>query len=150
MLSLFHLIQFGLSKWHDILVCGDFNVNLLKNSSSSSLFHEFCQDLNLHLVIDTSTSITEATASLIDIILTSNRTKLKCAGTLPLSGSDHQRVYVAFTPRIKRAITKTPTALQKYTKIPTFKSSKKNYTLYLGKLWRVLTALKTKSTLGTI
>ena len=70
--SLFNIIQHGLSKWHEVLICGDLNVNLLRKSPSSCLLKEYCQDLHLHLVIDSPTRITESSASLVDIFLTSN------------------------------------------------------------------------------
>ena len=89
--------------WHEVLIWGDLNVNLLRKSPSSCLLKEYCQDLHLHLVFDSPTRITESSASLIDIFLTSNPNSITSSGTLPLSCSDHQLLYATFKPKFKRS-----------------------------------------------
>ena len=56
----------------NILITGDFNLDILKENSSRKV-RDLCQQFNLEQIINEPTHFTENSSSLIDLILTSNR-----------------------------------------------------------------------------
>ena len=63
----------------DIIITGDFNINLLNNSSARKI-DSLCQQFNLSQTIAEPTHYTESSNSLIDLILLSDETSLIKSG----------------------------------------------------------------------
>ena len=84
----------------DIILLGDFNVNMLKNNSSwdstTSLF-------NLHQVIQSPTRVTNSTRTLIDHIYTNNPDRILHSKVHQTSMSDHFTVQCTLTSKIPKA-----------------------------------------------
>ena len=55
----------------NILITGDFNLDILKDNSSQKV-RDLCQQFNFEQIINEPTHFTENSSSLIDLILTSN------------------------------------------------------------------------------
>ena len=63
------------TKIPNILITGDFNLNILKDNSSRNV-RDLCQQFNFEQIINEPTHFTENSFSLIDLILTSNTISL--------------------------------------------------------------------------
>ena len=63
----------------NILITGDFNLDILKDNSSQKV-RDLCQQFNFEQIINEPTHYTENSSSLIDLILTSNRNTLLLSG----------------------------------------------------------------------
>lgn len=93
----------------EIIVCGDFNVDLLASENNESLnFINTCSSFSFVPLISKPTRVTENSATLIDNILVSNPIQIT-SGIVTVDISDHMPVFVIrrnfFTP-IKSAPTK--------------------------------------------
>ena len=62
----------GLAFETNILITGDFNLDILKDNSSQKV-RDLCQQFNFEQIINEPTHFTENPSSLIDLILTSSR-----------------------------------------------------------------------------
>ena len=84
----------------DVILLGDFNVNVLKNNASwdstISLF-------NLHQMVQTPTRVTQSTESLIDHIYTNNPERIIHCNVHQTSMSDHFTVQCALCNKIPKA-----------------------------------------------
>ena len=87
---------------NDIIVTGDFNLDLHKPETAKTM-KQICQQFQLHNVIDTPTRITEKSATCIDLILVSNENKLYTSGNIPVGFSDHNLVYMTYKSRPVKA-----------------------------------------------
>ena len=67
----------AISKFKNILIIGDTNINTLESSSSLKKLSEFCNTLDLHYLIKASTCKMQHTSSLIDLILTNQKNCFK-------------------------------------------------------------------------
>ena len=72
-----------------IVVCGDFNINLLANSPLTAKFLNNTQMLNLCQVISVPTRITSTSESLLDLCIVDDPNFIVSSGTLGLGISDH-------------------------------------------------------------
>ena len=63
----------------NILITGDFNLDILKDNSSRKV-RDLCQQFNFKQIINEPTHFTENSSSLIDLILTSNRNTILLSG----------------------------------------------------------------------
>ena len=63
----------------NILITGDFNLDILKDNSSRKV-RDICQQFNFEQIINEPTHFTENSSSLIDLILTSNRNTILLSG----------------------------------------------------------------------
>lgn len=77
-----------------VICCGDFNIDLLKLEDSPTLFfNDFIDSLNVYQLVDEPTRLTEQTATLIDLMLTSNRDIIKDSGVIACDLSDHDLIF---------------------------------------------------------
>ncbi|XP_068750911.1 uncharacterized protein [Montipora capricornis] len=84
-----------------IYILGDLNCNLLNSSDlASQALINFCASFNLTQLIRQPTRITESSATLIDVILTSHENLTTDTQVMPSSISDHDLIYVVL--KIKR------------------------------------------------
>ena len=63
----------------NILITNDFNLNILKDNSSRKV-RDLCQQFNFEQIINEPTHFMENSSSLIDLILTSNRSTILLSG----------------------------------------------------------------------
>lgn len=78
----------------DNLICmGDFNINLLNSDSNCGKFTNFLENFGLHQIIDEATRICEKTASLLDLIITSNIDFVTTSGVRDTHFSDHSLIF---------------------------------------------------------
>ena len=73
---------------YPILIVGDFNLDLLGNSSSTSFYRDTMTSFLLHQLLDEPTRVTETSATLIDHVWTSNEELIEESTLLP-GLSDH-------------------------------------------------------------
>ena len=84
-----------------IYIFGDLNCNLLNSSDpASQALINFCASFNLTQLIRQPTRITESSATLIDVILTSHENSIIDTQVMPSSISDHDLIYVVL--KLKR------------------------------------------------
>lgn len=83
-------ISYVSSLCDNIICLGDVNIDLLK---SNLMFENFLNDLQLNQLIDEPTRITSSTATLIDILLTNNKSIIKSSGVLDYHYSDHDAIF---------------------------------------------------------
>ena len=77
-----------------IVVLGDLNCNVLKESPESKALSNFLSETNLKQIIATPTRITDTCESLIDVILVSSPDLVHARGVINTPISDHLPVYV--------------------------------------------------------
>ena len=75
----------------DFYILGDLNCDFLSHSSQT--LQDFCSAFNLTQIIKKPTRITQNSATLIDVILTSNTNMIQNSDVMPCSISDHDLVY---------------------------------------------------------
>ena len=84
-----------------IYILGDLNCNLLKSSDpASQALLNFCTSFNLTQMIAEPTRVTKSSATLIDVILASNKNLVRAAKVIQVSISDHDLVYAVL--KLKR------------------------------------------------
>ena len=105
--ALFQSLEFT-SK--DVIFYGDLNCDLLKDPLSSNAKRLQClaEDFNLKQTVDKPTRVTPTSATLIDVIYSSNPEKLTFCDVIPLSMSDHYMVICSLGKM------KTPTVNHKF------------------------------------
>lgn len=81
------------SNHHNIIVLGDFNVNLLAHSRESLFLSTLVNDLLLTQIIKDPTRVTHDSHSLIDLIIVNNDLPIEDSGVIDCSLSDHNFVY---------------------------------------------------------
>ena len=82
----------------------DLNYNLLKSNNQDAIaFKDISRSFNLTQLIHTPTRVTDASKSLLDVILASEIKQVQKAEVMESSISDHDIVYVAL--RFKKART---------------------------------------------
>ena len=110
-MQFFEKLQKGLEplcqRRSNLLVLGDLNADLhfergiQKDMRTGKMLLRLLKSLNLHNMIQQPTRITETTETLIDLIITSNKSKVIKAGTFNTGTSDHHLVYAGLHLRIK-------------------------------------------------
>ena len=79
----------------ELLICGDFNIDLSKSSNISKSFKDTLNQLGISQLIETYTRLTLTTCSIIDNIL-SNSTSIFKNGIIHTDISDHAILYIIF------------------------------------------------------
>ena len=77
-----------------IYIIGDLNCNLLKpNIPESVSLMNFCRMFSLNQMVSSPNRVTDSTATLLDVIITSNLNKIREVRIIGSSVSDHDLVY---------------------------------------------------------
>ena len=78
----------------DYVLMGDFNCDLLKTPPSSQTNHlnHIVEDFDLKQFVSKPTRVTPSTATLIDVLFSSNHDKVRFCDVVPISLSDHYMV----------------------------------------------------------
>lgn len=97
-----------------IVILGDLNCNLLKETREQKALSDVSIELNLTQIITMPTRITTTSQSLIDVILTSSPSLIRDSGVLSTPISDHLPIYVIL--KLKR-----PKKLPCYITVRSFK-----------------------------
>lgn len=77
----------------NIAICGDFNINLMKNSKDKTNFLEVLKTLNLQQTIFSASRVTKTSVSLLDNIFT-NAQFYSCSSNIDSTLSDHKAQFV--------------------------------------------------------
>lgn len=78
----------------EIYCCGDFNIDILKtNHSSVTRLQSLLDEFEATQIIDEPTRVTETSASLLDIIITTENVNILGSGVLVCHLSDHDSVF---------------------------------------------------------
>ena len=77
---------------NDIMVIGDFNLNMLNHQSARKI-HSICQQLGIHQIITEPTHFTENSSSLIDLLFVNNTHNLVASGTSDPFLNQHVRYH---------------------------------------------------------
>lgn len=87
------------SKYSDVLIAGDFNVNLLVNNRTTRLFKYFCEKLSLSVVNTSWPTCFQSidNPSLIDMFLTTSQEKILCNEQIKLTSEFiHDLIFCSF------------------------------------------------------
>lgn len=89
---------------NELLIIGDLNFNMYVdgNTEADSHLTEFCDCFCMSNTITGPTRVTNNSASLIDVILTSNPERFALSGTMKLGISDHDLIYTIRKQKIQR------------------------------------------------
>ena len=82
----------AITKFKNIVIVGDMNINTLEYSSSLNKLSEFCDTLDLHNLIKVSTCEMQHTSSLIDLILTNRKNCFKHSHAFETGLSDYHKL----------------------------------------------------------
>ena len=104
-----HFIN-SLSLGFDIIILGDLNCNVLRSCPEATALLDFISSFNLSQLVDKPTRITETSQSIIDVIMTTNKSMIGLCDVLTCSISDHNLIYIVLT-------LKTPRNKSKYKKV---------------------------------
>lgn len=77
----------------NIIILGDFNINMLESSRSSNIFNNLLNDLVLHQLIKDPTRVSGESHSLIDLIIVKNKRMVIDSGVVECSLSDHNLIF---------------------------------------------------------
>ena len=77
----------------DLVVIGDFNINLLEVINISRSMDDICQSFDLHQLIGEPTRVTESTSTPIDHIYVSEPTLITTSGVIQLGISNHFGIF---------------------------------------------------------
>ncbi|XP_063968654.1 uncharacterized protein LOC135157353 [Lytechinus pictus] len=79
---------------HDYVILGDINCDMLATRCSWQTKHlqELMDTMGLAQVINSPTRVTATTSTLVDLILTNNKTKIRNVKVVPISLSDHYMI----------------------------------------------------------
>ena len=102
---LFLEVEEALSRRHNVIICGDLNINLSDGDHphKDRLLH-FIGSHNLCQPISSPTRVTNASRSLIDVFLVSNVELIDSSGVSDLAISDHLMIFLNLTwkrPKVK-------------------------------------------------
>ena len=88
---------------NDIVITDDLNLNIVSSQSKKKI-DDICMQYNLHQLINEPTHFTESSATIIDLILVSNSTRISMSGVSELFLNQdimfHCPVYNIFKVRI--------------------------------------------------
>ena len=105
--ELFSQCQVMLACFRHVIICGDLNINLLSDNTSSADFLNTLSILNLRQVISDPTRVTCTSKSLIDVCIVDSESPVVSSGTLGFGFSDHLICYSVFNWKLVPAPTKT-------------------------------------------
>ena len=86
--SLELMLERAVSERKEVILMGDFNLNLLVHSTETDRLLQITED-NLNQLISVPTRITNQSQTLIDLLFTTNPNIFTDTGTAALTGSDH-------------------------------------------------------------
>ena len=86
----------------DTILLGDLNCNLMGDSLEVNSLKDFISSFNLSQMIGKPTRVTETTQSLIDVVMTSNKSIVCLCDVLTCSISDYNLVYLVLALKIPR------------------------------------------------
>ena len=87
-----------------IYIIGDLNSNLLKpNIPESVALMNFCRMFNLTQTVSSPTRVTDSTATLLDVIITTNANQIREVKITESSVSDHDLVYAVVRLKKQRS-----------------------------------------------
>ena len=89
-----------------VIIMGDFNVNMLKESNFSKKIRCLCNEFALSQIIKKPTRVTPHSQTLIDLILVSNSFGLLTSGIQSASISDHLLTYVVLKETLPKGYPK--------------------------------------------
>ena len=93
----------ALLKQKPIIILGDFNCNMMnKDSTHCKALQTFIIESNLTQVIEDHTRVTNKSASLLDVIMTSSPSLIKSSGVLSTCISDHLPVYAIVRMKVPK------------------------------------------------
>ena len=87
--SLEVMLERAVSERKEVILMGDFNLNLLVHSTETDRLLQITEDNNLKQLISVPTRITNHSQTLIDLLFTTNPNIFTDTGTAALTGSDH-------------------------------------------------------------
>lgn len=89
---------------NELLIIGDLNFNMLDDGNSEPDPHltDFCDRFCMTNTITEPTRVTNTSASLIDVLITSNPERFVLSGTMKLGISDHDLIYTIRKQKIPR------------------------------------------------
>ena len=88
-----HLIS-SLSLGFDIIILGDLNCNVLRSCPEATALLDFISSFNLSQLVYKPTKITETSQSIIDVIMSTNKSMIGLRDVLTCSISDHNLIYI--------------------------------------------------------
>ena len=86
----------------EIIILGDFNINLLNRKLSNSWISKVCNPLSLNQLIKEPTRVTPTSSTLIDHIYTNRLDHISFSGVIDYSISDHNLIYLVRKIGVKR------------------------------------------------
>lgn len=90
-----------------IYILGDLNCNSLRTQDpGAQALMNFCSNFNLTQMINQPTRITETSKTLIDVILVSNKNRIKETKVIHVSISDHELIYAVLNLSLKKCRTR--------------------------------------------
>lgn len=97
-----------------VVLVGDFNIDLLTNSSPRHSFHEAIETFHCTNVIQSPTRITLEKDSLIDVCVTNHELPNVLSGVIIIDLSDHLPIFCFFPPDNKKTEKTTSSAHSTY------------------------------------
>ena len=86
----------------EIVVIGDLNFDLCSDHSDIKKFNELCDQFQLTNSVEKPTRVTESTATLLDLILSSHPDHYAKSGSLHLGITDHDLIYTVRKQRLPK------------------------------------------------
>ena len=99
--SLELMLERAVSERKEVILMGDFNLNLLAHSTETDRLLQITEDNNLKQLISVPTRITNHPQTLIYLLFTTNPDIFTDTGTAALTGSDHLLIFGECSTRIK-------------------------------------------------
>lgn len=91
-----------------VIICGDFNINMLAETTHSRRLRNFSEENGLNLLVNSPTRITENTSTLIDLCFSNiNKNKISCSVSNEDQISDHSILFIKILGHNDKVISKT-------------------------------------------
>jgi exonuclease III len=90
------VIQKLMGKCKTLILCGDWNINLLQPSSHTRELNDLLLQYNLRHIVNAPTRITKTTATLLDVMTTNERKSVNSLKVIDLGLSDHYSQILSF------------------------------------------------------
>ena len=84
-------------KQHELIVVGDFNLNILDNVEGSKI-DDLCCEFQLNQLVDCPTRVTATSSTCIDLVLSSHSEAINVTDVIPLGLSDHSMIWLNRRP----------------------------------------------------